>query len=1835
MVATMSQAASSAYYLHSQRSFRHPTEYYTAGEEPDGVWFNPNDLLGLTDAKNIDSRDFHRLYNGFDPETGDKLTRNAGSDKRSAGLDITFSADKSVSALWAIAVQPLRSSIEQAHNDAARMALQQIFLKECSYTRTRVGGAQGDIHVLPAHMLGAMFQHGTSRANDPQLHTHCVIFNAVQTESDGKWRALHQKPLYLWIKAGGAAYRSYLASNLSELGIQMERYGKDNAYVRIKNIPDDLEKTWSKRRLEIVETAAQMGFETGDNSNRAEMLRVKTRQRKHGDQDPEKRHTRWRHECEQLFECATILASVFEETETLTQDRIREWAERLDELPHVLTRLQAVFRTPDLAEAIHNLHHPALGTLHPETIESAIQRVIRNPDLVALDCEPRTAESIAGLSHTVPLSTRHTLEMEQETRDLALAMSQQSGFALPESAIEDKLDQLLKDDYPLDEEQSSAIRYVTARTGAISVIEGAAGSGKTTTMRPIVDLYKQHGYKLTATAIAWRTAVALANDCDIAPLAADKLLHLASHDKLHLDAKSIIVVEEAGMLSTRHTHRILKLAHERGAKVILLGDTQQQQPIEAGPGLRLVHDVTGSHRVDTIRRQQPDAEDILRDIHGLEPDDAIDQAARLSPDDRKRMLADFNPADPPEHLVPWQITASENFRDGNAKDAIEAYRRRDRIHFRSNPESTVNKLVDDWHEYITENPDKSCIVLARTHQEIKLLSLQMRERLQRDQKNPKSAVVTVSRGEGKQREFYDLEIRTGDRLRIGATKLDKGLYTGSLLTVEDLSVHGTLTHHEPRVFITAHDDRGRKLTFYHDEIRDFYGNIRLDHGFALTMTAAQGVTVDRSFVLADDAPARETIYPASTRHRERLDLYISRDAPLNRIKLNLPDQGADLQETITDEDLLEHLAKRWSRHQPKEAATDYTSEELLQETLANLRSRTPSPSHGSDQDQTAATAINDNSHSIVSWASRQLRRTALQLRYGNTVAMISQGRNEVIASYEHLRERARQESGNIALTQAFSNTLFRQAQVLSAAEPFRRDPHRFRDLLQQRGSLDPQDLDDFAAQYARAKNAQRAAADTLSRDDASPGPQITNDQLHESGAQNPPTPEVASKRQTRSLPRAAELSAALSDRAEDVCQYYLSNGERDGDLWHAFTRNAKQPEALQVQLAGPNRGKWHDPATGSRGDLLDLIRHTNRYESMAEAMKDATAFLDAPAPVQTLHPATAAPSERALADAQRAQALYDRAQPITPDDPAGRYLEKHGLDIADVAELRYHDRVYYLHHDDLRQAPAILAPVRTPDGQLLALDRLFITASGDALPIEPHAIKSHTIPAPSSVTRFGPAEASRIAVCQNMPDALSLLSALDPQQREQLAVLALPGTAHITELPIPSQARELTILQAPSPAGDEAWRALQDKHQDTDLRLQRILTEDSDLSTILRDEGAEALRDILQPLTRQDPEHAHIAALEQLQGQWQHHISTSKTALVEPFYLPEHQDLVDSLRQLREQPAIQALPDERIARLDAALDYNARHHETLAHVDKHLAQTQRCSIQLDRLKDLAYRYDVRLEEVHTYDTWRATAQRLLAEGEAIVNDRQTYGPCLEHHPGAWSNVHAGIREFSRALGRDTTSLHHRHPELFLIPIGRSLPEAQQAITADATYRRVRDHWHNHLARADATQAHPYELADHRPAFDAMREMRDHPQLAGSARHALETVVADYDHYQRSRGQIRSYLSDTDDAMEDHRNLTKIRLGYAARDILIEHDNMYSDWIPRAQQLTQAGLAILQDRERHGPYLDENPEAAKRLRASLNSLTDALGPHAPSMTRDQRQDLGIHSHTTTDEPSFRA
>ena len=133
------------------------------------------------------------------------------------------------------------------------------------------------------------------------------------------------------------------------------------------------------------------------------------------------------------------------------------------------------------------------------------------------------------------------------------------------------------------------------------------------------------------------------------------------------------------------------------------------------------------------------------------------------------------------------------------------------------------------------------------------------------------------------------EVRDFNLIGVSLTKPEKQLFNGTVVTVDDFKVQRGEAGTEPGVLISARTEDGRKVIFRHDEIRDWFGNIRLDHGYALTITSAQGLTVDRTFLLADARPARETIYPAATRHREGLDIYVNR-APL---VLDIADRRAD------------------------------------------------------------------------------------------------------------------------------------------------------------------------------------------------------------------------------------------------------------------------------------------------------------------------------------------------------------------------------------------------------------------------------------------------------------------------------------------------------------------------------------------------------------------------------------------------------------------------------------------------------------------------------------------------------------------------------------------------------------------------------------------------------------------------------------------------------------------------------------------------------------------------------------------------------------------------------
>ena len=1265
MVATIGQMASAEYYLESQRSFRHPNEYYTAGEEPDGTWFNPKDLLGLEDGATVDSGHFHRLYSGFSPDGSAKLVQRAGNPDRSPGVDLTFSVDKSVSSLWAVAEPEMRQNIEAMAVAAARAAIEDTVFRYCAYTRV---SANGVTRPVEADLMGATFVHGTSRENDPQLHVHCTIFNLARTREDGRWRAHHQYPVYSWKKAAGALFRAYMAWDLQEnLGVRMDQYGPNAEFTRIEGMPEDLQSFWSKRRKAIVAKAGELGIPSLGNASRMAGVNKLTRAGKSHDNDPEVRHRRWKEEAEPFAEREELIRSVTGHEVRIGQEAIRELTDRLDDLPAHLAREEAVFRRPDMVEAAANA---AAGLMGREAVGTAIERLRRNPEIEQLEPKKPTAESRAGMAHTEVYSTRHNLGLEQAVKDMAEAMAADTGHGLPEEAVKEKLARLLDQGYPLSQEQSLAIRHATARGGRVAVIEGAAGSGKTTTLRPITDLHREHGYEIVPTAVAWRTAVALGDDCDARAYCVDKLLKLAAKGQIEIGDRTLIVVDEAGMLSTRQAHHILQLSERHGAKVVFAGDTRQQQPVEAGPGLRLIRDVAGSVRVDRIRRQKADLEDVLVHVHKETPEQARFRAGLTSPQERDAILADYEAMERKPVFDPWQVTVSEALRDGEAGKAIEAWSLRNRLHLCHDEEKTIARLVDDWARHVKAEPDTSAIVLARTRAETRALSWLMRQRVLGEAPDAERAVIEVSR-EVDGRKTEPLEIAVGERLRIGATQWEKQLFNGTVVTVERIEMHPEVRRggdtavsdtavsrkarnrraggaagrgadteardrepgaDEPSVLITARTDDGRKVSFRHDEIRDFHGNVRLDYGYAMTIASAQGLTVDRAFLLVDDRPARETIYPAATRHREGIDVYVNR----SRIAFDIAERRSEdeADRPVLDSDVRAYLAERWSRSEPKEAALDYVAGGAWRDPReANGRARPNGMRHAGTAH---ANAANDNALDRI---AGEIRYAVNGWRHGAAVDAFAAERAEVLAAWDDLRARVRDEGEAIALSPAFRETLDRHGALMKQAASFTARPRTFERLLSERAGIGDSELRELrdvharagsylcsaAARAAHARQNTEGASEQVRQDtetereqarrDGEPAPEHARQTASAAETADPDPPAAQTSRDTgadaapvrptaeapaRSEASGPDLSRAAYRRLRRNWQAHLDRAGRQGE--HRFDLDGAN--ALIERIAAFSGSQWL--AAEARARLEEIV---GQYRAHAAARERVRGFL--------------------------------------------------------------------------------------------------------------------------------------------------------------------------------------------------------------------------------------------------------------------------------------------------------------------------------------------------------------------------------------------------------------------------------------------------------------------------------------------------------------------------------------------------------------------------------------------------------------------------------------------------
>ena len=611
--------------------------------------------------------------------------------------------------------------------------------------------------------------------------------------------------------------------------------------------------------------------------------------------------------------------------------------------------------------------------------------------------------------------------------------------------------------------------------------------------------------------------------------------------------------------------------------------------------------------------------------------------------------------------------------------------------------------------YQRENPDKSSVVLARTRAEVRALSHLMRERrfaappdgerADTDRAHADRVTVTVSRGTEDERATSPLEIVRGDQLRIGATHWEKQLFNGTVVTVEDFKIERGEAGTEPSVLISARTEDGRSVSFHHDEIRDWYGNIRLDHGYALTITSAQGLTVDWTFLLADARPSRETIYPAATRHREGLDIYVNR-APL---ALDIADRRADndREVAVTDTEIRAYLAERWSRSQPKEAALDYMADGIWEDRREDVRedrSRSPGEAQGEAGDIRAA--ANDNALARI---ARDVRRTAFGWRHTQTVSTFVDGRREVLAAYDDLRERTRIEGDAVALGGAYRETLTRHAVLLKQAAAFRARPDDFASLLAERGGIARKDLDAFEDLHALARRHRRAATmrhvhrikKEAEQEAQQPKPELRQGELVLEGGRT----EAPRRADTVTRDTAGMQS---SDRDAASAQYFdaVPPGEAEDYPWaHAAAAQEEVPppdqDSPKPAWYAPYEALWRDWS-----ELLERVRQTGEplfyakgYAAMIPRIQALVENPDIPAE-------TRAPMIEALENHQRDLSARKHVEDCL--DAAERHMDTHAslqrvADSLGVPIVQVSDHLGWRQEADrlLAAAEAILADGET------------------------------------------------------------------------------------------------------------------------------------------------------------------------------------------------------------------------------------------------------------------------------------------------------------------------------------------------------------------------------------------------------------------------------------------------------------------------------------------------------------------------------------------------------------
>ncbi|MGH8398112.1 MAG: MobF family relaxase [Gammaproteobacteria bacterium] len=576
-----------AYYEHLQTERRAgELEDYYAREHQGRYLGSGVHVLGLSNV--VDRKEFESLATGRTPLGN---AQGAGENHRS-GWDLTFSCPKSVSILWALGGEALHAAIEGAHERAVIHAIS--FLEDHAAFTRRGSGVHSDLaRREQVGLVVASYLHGTSRELDPQLHSHCFTFN-VSPRADGTVGALDSRPLYEWRMACGSVYRAELAEELQRLGYAVERDGRS---FRVAGVPQALEDEFSTRRKQIKQALAERG---ASGAKAAEIAALSTRRAKKGF-NREMLHATWSQRA---------------------QDRVPEWKPEHAVRSLMECPLHQAFDVRALQTEITREH----STVSAAQLYAAVaidqqlaggrEHIERAASTVALDVNTVRLTAHGETRYT----TRDMVAVEESMMSRAVRMTHLKNHAVDRK----KVGAAISSRPELSQEQCLMIEHITMG-GDLACVQGHAGTGKSFALTAARAIWEAEGYRIRGAAVAGKAAQQLQSASGIEATTLRRLemdmcdwtdergvQHTA---RSPLRNRDILVLDEAGMAGSRQIAGLLENVERAHAKLVLVGDTKQLQPIDAGAAFRAIQEHTGYVEISNIRRQRS-AEDrkAVRDL---------------------------------------------------------------------------------------------------------------------------------------------------------------------------------------------------------------------------------------------------------------------------------------------------------------------------------------------------------------------------------------------------------------------------------------------------------------------------------------------------------------------------------------------------------------------------------------------------------------------------------------------------------------------------------------------------------------------------------------------------------------------------------------------------------------------------------------------------------------------------------------------------------------------------------------------------------------------------------------------------------------------------------------------------------------------------------------------------------------------------------------------------------------------------------------------------------------------------------------------------------------------